>query len=351
MSETNDISLAIPADDIEERMADSWRMLLGLGQASIASYDGAEELKSSIVFTLITGFLGAGKTTLLNGLLSEPHGTRLAVIVNDFGSINIDAALIQKTSVSRIDLTNGCVCCTLANGLTATLADLAAQEIPPREIVLEASGIADPHGVVQIALCNPALYFNGIICVVDASTLLENTTSRPIRKTIESQVSAANLILLNKTDIADVTQLEATRSWFSGKNYPGRVVETTFSKIPSALVLDMAEISQLSDFPTYKDHSNSFESFTFESETLIDESRFNALIESFPAEILRAKGIIRLNSDPGRFAVFQVTGNRWSLRKGCDLSESGNTKLVVIGLTGNIDGILLGKRFDECRSK
>jgi len=337
------------ADDLEERMAASWQMLVGLGQATVATREVPDEKKSSIEFTLITGFLGAGKTTLLNALLSESHGTRLAVIVNDFGSINIDVALIQKNSVNRIDLANGCVCCTLANGLTATLAELASQSNPPDEVVLEASGIANPHGIVQVALCNAALHFNGIVCVVDSTSLLENLDNSSIRKTIESQLSAANLILLNKTDIAKDGQLEAAKKWLTQRKLPGRVVETSHSSVPLSLVLGLPDVSQMPEFLEHGDHANSFESFAFTSEALINEKQLCEFVETFPLGVLRAKGIIRLGSVPDRQAVLQVTGNKWSLQKGRQLSESRTSEMIVIGLSGVIDGDALRKCFEACR--
>jgi len=337
------------ADDLEERMAASWQMLVGLGQASVATQEVPDEKKASIEFTLITGFLGAGKTTLLNALLAESHGARLAVIVNDFGSINIDAALVEKSSVNRVDLANGCVCCTLANGLTATLADLVSQSDPPDEIVLEASGIANPHGIVQVALCNAALHFNGIVCVVDSTSLLENVDNPPIHQTIESQISAANLILLNKTDIAKAGQLEAAKNWLAQRKLPGRVVETSHSRVPLSLVLGLPEVSQMPDFLEHGDHAASFESFAFASEALVDEKKLCELVETFPLGVLRAKGIMRLGSDPDRQAVLQVTGNKWSLQKGRQLSESRTSEMVVIGLSGVIDGDALRKGFEACR--
>ncbi|MBA3508391.1 MAG: GTP-binding protein, partial [Betaproteobacteria bacterium] len=117
----------------------------------------------SLPLTVIGGFLGAGKTTLLNHLLGAPHGRRLAVLVNDFGPINIDAALIRSRSEDTISLANGCACCSVAGDLTRALIELAQRDEPPDAIVLEASGLADPHGIAQVALANPALRLDGVL--------------------------------------------------------------------------------------------------------------------------------------------------------------------------------------------
>ncbi len=104
---------------------------------------------NQIPVTIIGGYLGAGKTTLLNSLLSGAHGVKLAVIVNDFGSINIDAALVANRDGETISLTNGCVCCSIGDNLALTLHDLAEQANGPEHVVIEASGVADPSKIAR----------------------------------------------------------------------------------------------------------------------------------------------------------------------------------------------------------
>ena len=122
----------------QARMLGAWDMLSGILQAGMSAPAHEAQADQSVPFIVITGFLGAGKTTLLNALLTQPHGKRLAVLVNDFGKINIDAMLVSQRTVDTISLSNGCTCCSLAGDLAVQLATLTQADRPPDAIVLEA---------------------------------------------------------------------------------------------------------------------------------------------------------------------------------------------------------------------
>ena len=120
-----------------------------------------------IPFTVIGGFLGAGKTTLLNHLLTQTEGVRYAVFVNDFGSLNIDKRLIRSHGGRTIALENGCICCSLSDGLTQSLLALLSMEDPCDHIVIEASGVADPGPIADVAVLDPDLAPDGVVVLVD----------------------------------------------------------------------------------------------------------------------------------------------------------------------------------------
>ena len=124
-----------------------------------------------IPIALITGYLGAGKTTLINRLLAGEHGIRLAVLVNDFGAVNIDAALIQSHDGETISLTNGCVCCSVADDLGAALDAQLARAAPPDRVVLEASGVAETARIARHAGGWPGYELGGIAAAVDVETI------------------------------------------------------------------------------------------------------------------------------------------------------------------------------------
>ncbi|MEO7203016.1 MAG: GTP-binding protein, partial [Candidatus Tumulicola sp.] len=126
-----------------------------------------------IPVAVIGGYLGAGKTTLLNALLRNANGLRYAVLVNDFGSVNIDGEMIASSGTRAIELTNGCMCCTIGGDLILALQELVTRDAVPERIVIEASGVADPRAIARLAACHPALYVQGTVVIADAETIVD----------------------------------------------------------------------------------------------------------------------------------------------------------------------------------
>ncbi|WP_171173049.1 GTP-binding protein [Ruegeria sp. HKCCD8929] len=150
--------------------------------------------------SVVGGYLGAGKTTLINRLLSEDHGLRLMVLVNDFGAINIDAALLASTDEDTIALTNGCVCCTMGADLFMAVGDVLDRAPRPDHLIIEASGIADPAAIANVARAEPELSYAGIVTVVDAGQIGGLLDDAQIAPQIRQQIGVADLVVLTKTD-------------------------------------------------------------------------------------------------------------------------------------------------------
>ncbi|HEX4894485.1 MAG TPA: GTP-binding protein, partial [Hyphomicrobiaceae bacterium] len=150
---------------------------------------------------LVTGYLGAGKTTLINHLLSEPRGRRLAAVVNDFGTINIDAALLSSVSDDVISLKNGCICCSLLGDLLQTLTAILRRNPVPDAIVIETSGLSNPADIVR-TLLDPVIWkeapLETVLCVADARTLVDQPrlAEEPLW---QSQLAASDFVALSKT--------------------------------------------------------------------------------------------------------------------------------------------------------
>jgi Ni2+-binding GTPase involved in maturation of urease and hydrogenase len=160
-------------------------------------------MKPRLPLTVISGYLGAGKTTLINRLLAEDHGLKLMVMVNDFGAINIDAALIADATGDTMTLTNGCVCCTMGADLFMAIGDVLDRPQRPDHLVIEASGIADPARIAQVAQAEPDLAYGGIVTVVDGPSYDRLARDGQIGAQVAGQVSAADLILISKQTAPD----------------------------------------------------------------------------------------------------------------------------------------------------
>jgi G3E family GTPase len=328
----------------------AWQMLSGFIQAAQMIPQKQRAADGSLPLTVNGGFLGAGKTTLVNRLLSGTHGVRVAVLVNDFGRINIDSALITSRTADTISLANGCACCTIAGDLTRTLLELAGRAAPPEAIVLEASGLADPLGIAQVALANPALRLDGILAVVDAEAAARTAADPDCAATFASQAAAADLVILNKVDLVDAGTLAAARA-LAGELAPGKpVIETSQAEVPAEIVLGIRSTRVLAPGLTPDvGHASAFSSWGASTDALLDGKKLRVMLDALPAGVLRAKGVLRLSGDPARRTVYQRVGRRWSFVTDDEAAAPEHSSLVVIGPAASIDSKDLSRRFDACR--
>ena len=309
---------------------DTFRMLAGLIEAGRMMPASVRAAPRSLPLTVIGGFLGAGKTTLLNRLLVAPHGRRLAVLVNDFGRINIDASLVQSRTPDMIALTNGCACCTVSGDLTRALLDLSQREQPPEAIVLETSGIADPRGLAQVALSNPALRLDGIVTVIDAQTLVDHADDDQYGALFRTQVDAADMVVLAKRDLVTPQELQAARDWI-GTRVPGAgLIEAEHGDVPAELLLGIASNRAVHGALFAPDHASAFCTVTIELEDAIDEGALLARVDAVAGGVLRAKGIVRLARSPDERTIFQRVGRRHTLVADGSWKSGDRSRVVVI---------------------
>ncbi|HSH99045.1 MAG TPA: CobW family GTP-binding protein [Reyranella sp.] len=274
---------------------------------------------------MIGGYLGAGKTTLLNRLLSQAQGAKLAVLVNDFGSVNIDAALIASHDGETISLVNGCVCCSIGDNLGLALHDLADRPDGPDRIFIEASGVADPARIAHYAESHPRLTLDSIVVVADAETVRARADDKYVGDLVRLQLAAADVIVLSRTDIVDGELCRQIRLW----------IET---EVPDARLAVSPDL----------DHGRMFSTWTFASELPLDGPALRAAIATLPTEVVRTKGIVRLIEAPDRRFVLQLAGRRWSLEpEGGNVGPMEKTRSVIvcIGLAGQLDTARLEAHF------
>ena len=279
-----------------------------------------------IEYTVIGGYLGAGKTTLLNHLLHNSEGRRFALLINDFGAINIDAQLIATKTDRQINLTNGCICCSLSDGFAEALDSLLAGEAP-EHIVVEASGVADVNKLSHYGY-GQGLTLAGVVVVADAETVMQKAQDRYVAQTVRRQLAAADLIVLNKVDLVTDAQSARVVDWLQTQ-WPGvPVVSAVRGELPAALLLGIR--SSAPDLPMHYDHE-SYCAWSFTSPEPLSEAGAQSLVHGLGPDVLRAKGLLQL--DDGSVLEVQRVGQRLETHRRDDVPRA-DSQLVAIGLQG-----------------
>ena len=305
-------------------------------------------------FTVIGGYLGAGKTTLLNHLLTNTAGLRLAVLVNDFGSVNIDADLIRSHEGDTINLANGCMCCSLVGGFAAAIGEIGKRVGDFDHLVIEASGVADPAKIAQFGQVY-GLPLDGIIVVADAEQVRTQATNKYVGDTVIRQFGQADLIVLNKTDLVSAEECANLRAWL-GEFVPGTpLIETVGAKVPLEVLLGAhqgrATARTGDDTLHYAGHAHGYQTWMIERAEPIARADLERFATGLGDDIYRAKGFICLRDDRDHRYVFQQVGARWSLESGEAWgTDPRQTRLVVIGRRGATSAQTLVSLLGEPRS-
>jgi len=302
-----------------------------------------------IQLTVLGGYLGAGKTTLLNHILRHAGGRRLAVIVNDFGSINIDARLIERHDGETLTLANGCICCSISAGFAEVLTALSRRALPPEQVIIEASGVADPVKVGYFASL-PGYRLDGVVVVADAETIRNRCADKYVGATLLRQLRGADLIVLSKADLVADCELAALRAWLSESVPDARIIAASHGRVPLAALLGLHDAATQPHGHEH-DHGGDYASGSAVFDAPLCEADFRAAVATWPAAVLRAKGIVHLANDPARRYVFQLVGRRWSLTPDRAWgSGTPRSELVVIGLRGHFDADELLARLMPARA-
>jgi G3E family GTPase len=302
-------------------------------------------------FAVIGGFLGAGKTTLLNRLLHDNAARaaprRIAVLVNDFGAVNIDAALVEIASSDTIALSNGCVCCQIGDDLTAALVGVLEAAVPFDAIVVEASGISDPWRIAQIARADPTLLPEAIVVLVDASAVAAQAADPLLADTLVRQLARADMVVLNKVDLADADALARARAWVQAQAGAVAVFETVDAALPLPLFAadgpaSAPESSRDGDATAWRARpiggaertADRFESHAFGDDRVHSNAALRSLLRAMPPGVLRLKGLLR--NDAGGWSELQFAGRHGTVRAALAAPADGRGAVVAIGLRGSL---------------
>lgn len=321
---------------------------------------------------LVTGFLGAGKTSFINQLLRNAQGIKIAAIVNDFGAINIDEALLSSATDTVIGLRNGCICCSLQGDLLRTLRLVLLATPTPEAIVIEASGVADPRGIVQ-SVMDPVLWqsirLEAVVCVVDAQDLQEHA-KRSEDPLWRAQTASADYLLLSKTQTltpeAQQRMQEALRQMWHKPLFSAQdeaMLLSLLLALPSALHQSagrvggaMGEMGETglgppaSDRPrlgephTHTDthtpalgaavHSSRFAALEWRSAQPISLPAFQQTVQALATGLLRAKGFLQFVEKPNKTYLFQLVGRRATYSPQTPSPSTTGCQLVMIGESG-----------------
>lgn len=308
-----------------------------------------------IPFVVVGGFLGAGKTTLLNRWLREAAGQRLAVLVNDFGAIDVDGALLQTTGGHQtLSLANGCVCCTIGDDLGAALTQVLAAEPAFDAIVVETSGVADPWRVAQYGLADPGLALEAVVVMVDAAALAAHRSDPLLTETLERPLAHADLIVLNHADRCDGAVLRDAEHWVASLAPGTPVLPTSQAQLPWSAVcgtaLHVARGQAFAHGTGYAAPSTAGERFmawSAQAEGRFDAAALRQWLRQLPAGVLRLKGLLPLTD--GRWAELHHAGRHGSLRIG-PAPSAGGPVVVAIGLQGRLPSEALAEGLQRARA-
>ena len=313
--------------------------------------------------TVLTGFLGSGKTTLLNRILSEQHGKKYAVIVNEFGEVGIDNDLIVNANEEIFEMNNGCICCTVRGDLIRILEGLMKRADKFDGIIVETTGLADPAPVAQTFFVDEDVRertkLDAIVTVVDAKHVLGEIDTAP---EVLEQLAFADVVVLNKTDLVSAEELAVVEARIRKINPLAKVHHAERCNLPLDQVLgrdafNLKHVLEIEPGFLTEDHAHDHDeevgSLSLVSDQPLDERMFSTWIrqvtQTFGADILRMKGIIAFKDDPERFVVQGVHMLlEGDYQRPWKADETRQSRLVFIGR--DLPEQVLREGFAQCQA-
>ena len=314
-----------------------------------------------IPVTVLTGYLGAGKTTLLNRILTEQHGKRYAVVINEFGELGVDNDLVVESDEEIFEMNNGCACCTVRGDLIRIISALLKRRGRFDGIIVETTGLANPAPVAQTFFIDETLQaktrLDAIVTVVDALNLPKRLLDSP---EAEAQIAFADVVVINKTDLVTPAQLAAVEAQVRGINQFVTIHHAQNSNVPIDQIMDRGafDLNRVLEFaPEFLTddshlHNSDITSMSFSVKRPIDPERFSrwigGLFNERGIDMLRTKGILSYPDEDRRYAfqaVHEIIGGDFigPWKEG----EPRDSRIVFIGR--NLNRPQLRRGFEACQ--
>ncbi|MAT37563.1 MAG: hypothetical protein CL420_05970 [Acidimicrobiaceae bacterium] len=278
--------------------------------------------EKNLPLTVIGGYLGAGKTTLINELLIDSNIGRVAIIVNDFGEINIDESLILSHDGDTISLANGCICCSLVDGFAETLTQLRDRADQIDRVVIEVSGVGEPRKIAQWGH-TPGFFLDGVVVLVDPSSVIERSEDPYVGEMVCSQIREADLILLSRCDLLEEQEIKPVEKWIKG------LTEASVLRNPvsPSLLFGLEKVGEEQESSSI-DHVSA----TLEFVDSIDLAALSLWEKSRPTGVVRVKGFLTIDERSEEITEIQMCGPNLTLRS--SLLTTQQKALVAIATPG-----------------
>lgn len=308
-----------------------------------------------IPITILTGFLWSGKTTLLNHILRNSKGKKIAVVENEFWSAGIDGDLIEKSTEELIELSNGCMCCTVRKDFIEAIERLLESGKQIDNIIIEASGMSDPLPIAQSFAMESLgwrVKLDSIICVVDA----KNITHKIVQVTGHAleQMEYADFIIVSKPDLVTPKELETVESIIRRVNFYSPIIRAVQWDVPLKLLLDTERIdaekeTEIFEAPDAHTHSETIGTYRYTTNGVFRLQDLDQFFMELPYEIYRTKGFIFLDEFPWKRMILQKAGGRIDIATDENWDGSNPQENVLVFIGENLNPMMLNIELAKCK--
>ncbi|MYF06397.1 MAG: GTP-binding protein [Rhodospirillaceae bacterium] len=308
--------------------------------------------RPAIPLTTVAGYLGSGKTSLLNHLVARCDTSRFAILVNDFGKLNIDAELVEMQGGRAYRLESGCICCNIGNSLISTLLNVLRREPRPERILLESSGVADPARIADVARLSPSLRPGRVVVLVDSAQVRVRLADTLVGETVRKQIDAADLLILNKTDLLTDDDLADLSDWLRLRFGERPHLAARHARVPVAEVLadPATTLKGHSEEGLSKQHSEVFWSWSYEGDRLFRRRELEKALTGLAPLVERAKGFVRFRDAPDRTMIVQLTGSGLSIAEAPQRApEETKCRIEFVGAGKKPDETALRRAIERAR--